>query len=209
MTASSLISGRFNNDVEMSNAKKDSVNGGDFGVGNNKSTKSNDAPQLHPQQPTLQQQQQQQQQQHSTSMASTAALSTSTTTTTTTVNGSNRPLVPKPGNAPTTTTTQPVQPDPKLKIGSKPSETGTEKRGPGRPPGSTKKNLEQQKGQQQQQSVQHSNGDLKGELELWQSVGCLGTRVVECLPNGLRFTPFRFNKSYQISGVALNWKRIV
>ena len=143
----------------MSDGKKESVNGGDFS--SNKSTKSNDAPQHHSHQQTLQQQQQQQQQHHqATTPVSTAALSSSTTTTTTTVNGSNRSLAPKPN---TTPTTQPVQPEPKIKIGSKPSEPGTEKRGPGRPPGSTKKNLEQQKGQQQQQSVHHSNGDLKGE----------------------------------------------
>ena len=130
----------------MAETKKDSSN--DY------RSKSLEAPQLQPQQPpTLHQQQS-----HATSTPTTSSTPTTTSTPTVNVQGTNRTLAPKPVNP---TATQLVQPEQKLKVGSKPAETGSEKRGPGRPPGSTKKNLEQQKGQQQQ-SVQNSNGDLKG-----------------------------------------------
>ena len=58
-----------------------------------------------------------------------------------------------------TPSSQPVLIEPKIKLSSKSIDSGSEKkRGPGRPPGSTKQNLEQQKSIQQ--------GDAKGEEKL-------------------------------------------
>jgi hypothetical protein len=116
-----------------------------------------------------------QQQQHQHHIASSAASSTTTTmtssstTTTSTptsvVQGTNRTLVPKPVNPPQQQQQQQHQQQlssesNKVKLNTKSLDnSGSEKkRGPGRPPGSTKQNLEQQK------SHQHNSngGDLKG-----------------------------------------------
>jgi hypothetical protein len=146
----------------MRDSRKES-NGSDFHT--KSGTHSHEAPQLQQQQHQQPQQAQQQllQHQHMTSVAgSTATTLTSSTTTTTTsttptsvVTGTNRSLAPKPI---TPSSQPPLLIDTKIKLSSKSIDSGSEKkRGPGRPPGSTKQNLEQQKSIQQ--------ADLKGDNE--------------------------------------------
>ena len=109
-------------------------------------------------------QQQQQQQHYMTSSAATTMTSSTTTTSTPTsiVTGTNRQVAPKPVNpAPALNpVSQPVLSDSKIKLSTKNLDSSEKKRGPGRPPGSTKQNLEQQKTSTVQQS---NNGDLKGK----------------------------------------------
>ena len=108
--------------------------------------------------------QQQQQQQHymTSSAATTMTSSTTTSTPTSIVTGTNRQVAPKPVNpAPALNpVSQPVLSDSKIKLSTKNLDSSEKKRGPGRPPGSTKQNLEQQKTSTVQQS---NNGDLKGK----------------------------------------------
>jgi hypothetical protein len=150
----------------MRDSRKES-NGSDFHT--KSGSHSHEAPQLQQQQQQQQHQQPQQaqqqllQHQHMTSVAgSTATTLTSSTTPTTTsttptsvVTGTNRSLAPKPI---TPSSQPPLLIDTKIKLSSKSIDSGSEKkRGPGRPPGSTKQNLEQQKSIQQ--------ADLKGDNE--------------------------------------------
>lgn len=156
------------NDEDMNDLSV-SKNGNNTSDYNNKATANDSQQQIH------------QHQHHiassaaaSTTTTMTSSLTTTTSTPTSVVQGTNRNLVPKPVHQ--VHQPQPQQPQQqqqqqqlssdsnKVKLNSKSLDnSGSEKkRGPGRPPGSTKQNLEQQKSHQNNSN----GGDLKGNQML-------------------------------------------